>query len=243
MLTHLVGVLTIIGMYATELRDYPRNTAGWLVVPTTLTMAATTFLTVRFQRRALRHVWLVVGIVGTAACVWWLSSVDNFTSKEHIALMLACWGAFLGLIPPAFLTDEVEGMNPRDALYAGTLAIVGIIAPIITVPTMTGTVIKAWSDRALDTYRLNLSMNRPAVPEAAERVGDYFAQRGQSGPDLEQQTATVLGGFATVESAAFGFRSGLRFFSLMMLILGLPVALALWQAARGLRAPPGAGYV
>src|SRR5882757_9003243 len=242
MLTQLVGVLTIVGMYATELRDYPRTTAGWLMVPTTLTMASTTFLTVWFHRRGLRHIWLMAGIVGTTACVWWMSSIDNFTAKEHVALMLACWGAFLGLIPPVFLTDEIEGLNPKDALYAGTLAIVGIVVPILTVPTATGTVIKAWSDRALDTYRLNLSTNRPPVPEAAERVADYFAQRGQSGPELEQQTATILGGYATVESVAVGFRSGLRFFSLMMLILGLPVALALWQAARGLRAPPGAGY-
>ena len=28
--------------------------------------------------------------------------------------------------------------------------------PIITVPIATGTVIKEWSDRALDVYRLNL---------------------------------------------------------------------------------------
>jgi MFS family permease len=243
MLTQMVGVLTIVGMYATELREYPRTTAGWLMAPTALTMAATTFLTVWFHRRRLRHVWLVVGMLGTAASVWWMSSLDNFTSKEHVVLMLACWGAFLGLIPPAFLTDEVEGVSPADALYAGSLAIVSLVVPILTVPTATGTVIKAWSDRALDTYRLNLSWNRPAVPEAAERVADYYRQRGQSGPTLEQQTATVLGGFAQLESVAFGFRSGLRFFSLMMLTLGVTVALLLWQAAQGLRAPPGAGYV
>ena len=52
MLTHLVAVLTIVGMYATELRDYPRTTAGWLMVPTTLAMASTTFLTTWFHRRA-----------------------------------------------------------------------------------------------------------------------------------------------------------------------------------------------
>src|SRR5262249_10093790 len=133
MLTQLVGVLTIVGMYATELREYPRITAGWLMVPTTLTMAAATFLTTVFHRRSLRHVWLVVGVVGTAACVWWLSSLDNFTPKEHVALILACWGAFLGLIPPVFQTDEIEGLNPKDFLYAGALAIVGLVTPIITV--------------------------------------------------------------------------------------------------------------
>jgi MFS family permease len=242
MLLHLVAVLTIVGLYATELRGYPRVTAGWLMVPATLTMASTTFLTTWFHRRSLRHVWLVVGIVGTAACVWWLSSLDNFTPKEHVILILACWGAFLGLIPPVFLTDEIEGLNPKDFLYAGSLAVVGLVVPILTVPTATGTLIKAWSDRALDTYRLNLSSNRPAVPEAAERVADYYQQRGLSGPELQQETGTVLGTFATVESVAVGFQWGLRLLSLMMLTLGLTVALLLWQAARDLHAPPGAGY-
>ena len=37
MLLQLVAVLTIVGLYATELRGYPRTTAGWLMVPTTLT--------------------------------------------------------------------------------------------------------------------------------------------------------------------------------------------------------------
>jgi MFS family permease len=242
MLLTLVAVLTIVGLYATELRGYPRVTAGWLMVPTALTMASTTILTTLFHRRALRHVWLVIGVVGVAGCTWWLSSLDNFTPKEHLALMLACWGAFLGLIPPVFLTDEIEGLNPKDFLYAGALAIIGLVTPIITVPTATGTVIKAWSDRAEDTYRLNLSTNRPPVSEAADRVADYYRQRGQSGPELQQETGTVLGGFAKMESIAAGFQWGLRFLSLMILTLGLIVAALLWQAARGLRAPPGAGY-
>jgi hypothetical protein len=122
------------------------------------------------------------------------------------------------------------------------LAIVALVVPIITVPTATGTVIKAWSDRALDAYRLNISSNRPAVAEAQGRIADYYKQRGLSGPPLQQETGRVLGTFATVESIAFGFRSGLRFLSLMMLAIGLPVALLLWHAAKDLRAPPGAGY-
>ena len=113
MLLHLVAVLTIVGMYCTELRGYPRTVAGWLMVPASVTMATTTFLTTRFHRRSLRHLWLLTGFVGSAACVWWLSSIDNFTPKEHVAIMLACWGALLGLIPPVFLTDEVEGIDAR----------------------------------------------------------------------------------------------------------------------------------
>jgi MFS transporter, DHA2 family, multidrug resistance protein len=242
MLLHMVAVLSIVGLYCTELRGYPRTLAGWLMVPTSVTMAATTFLTTRFHRRSLRHVWLIVGMLGSAACVWWLSSLDNFTAKGRVAAMLACWGMFLGLIPPVFLTDEIEGLDPKDMLYAGALGIVGLVVPILTVPTATGTMVRAWSDRALDAYRLNLREDRPAVGEASARVADYFRQRGLSGPALQQETSRVLGGFATVESVAHGFRSGLRFLSLMMLGIGSTVALLLARAARGLRAPPGSGY-
>jgi MFS family permease len=242
MLLHMVAVLTIVGTYCTELRGYPRITAGWLMVPTSLTMATTTFLTTYFHRRSLRHVWLITGFIGSAACVWWLSSIDNFTPKEHVPVMLACWGAFLGLLPPVFLTDEIEGLDPKDMLYAGAIGIVGLVVPIITVPTATGTVIKAWSDRALDVYRLNLRENRPAVELSSARVADYFHQRGLSGAGLQQETSRVLGGFATLESVAHGFQSGLRFLSLMMLVIGLTVAVSLAHAARGLRAPPGSGY-
>jgi MFS family permease len=242
MLLHLVAVLTIIGMYCTELRGYARITAGWLMVPASVTMAATTFVTTWFHRRSLRHVWLIVGLAGSAACVWWLSSIDNFTPKEHLAVMLACWGAFVGLIPPVFLTDEIEGLDPKDMLYAAAIGIVGLALPIITVPTATGTVIKTWSDRALDVYRLNLRDNRPPVEQSSARIADYFRQRGLSGADLQQEAGRVLGTFATVESIAHGFRSGLRFLSLMMLTIGLLVAVALAHAAKGLRAPPGSGY-
>jgi MFS family permease len=243
MLLHLVAVLTIIGMYCTELRGYPRIVAGWLMVPASLSMGTTTFLTTRYQRRALRHVWLTIGFVGAGACVWWMSSIDNFTPKGQLAVMLACWGAFVGLIPPAYLLDEVEGLERRDMLYAAALGLVAMVTPIITVPTVTGTMIKAWSDRALDVYRLNLRENRPPVSHAMTKVADDYHQKGLTGADLQHETARVLGGFAALESVAYGFRNGLRFLSLTMLGLGLMVALSLGYAARGLRAPPAAGYV
>ena len=78
----------------TELRDYPREVAGWVLAPASLAMAASTFLTTVLPspevaaRLAVRR-----ACIGASACVWWLSSIDNFTPKEHIALVLACWGA------------------------------------------------------------------------------------------------------------------------------------------------------
>ena len=76
------------------------------------------------------------------------------------------------------------------------------------------------------------------LPESPTTSGSA----GCSGAALQQETGRILGTFATIESIAHGFRSGLRFLSLMMLIIGLPVAVSLAHAARGLRAPPGSGY-
>ena len=63
--------------------------------------------------------------------------------------------------------------------------------------------------------------------------------------DSAPHRAVPLGaclGFAKVESVAAGFQWGVRFLSVMILVLGLIVAALLWQSARGLRAPPGSGY-
>jgi hypothetical protein len=94
----------------------------------------------------------------------------------------------------------------------------------------------------VDVYRMNLRENRPAVEQASARVADYFHQRGLSGAELKQETSRVLGGFATLEGVAHGFRSGLRFLSLMMLAIGLTVAILLARAGKGLRAPTDSGY-
>jgi MFS family permease len=223
MLLQLLAVLTVLANYMTGLRDYPRATAGWVLAPATLTMAASTFLTTRYRRRSLRHVWLLVAVVGCAACLWWMSSVDNFTDKQHVALMVGCWGLFVGLLPPVFLQDEVEGLDRRDFLYGGAVAVVFLVVPIVVVPTMTSTVVSAWTDRAADAQRMNIRENSPEVQESSARIADYYGQRGVSGPELSQITSATLGSSVKAEAAAHGIRSGLRFLSLIVGGFGLVV--------------------
>ena len=91
---------------------------------------------------------------------------------------------------------------------------------------------KEWCDRTLDVYRQNLHENRPAVEQASALVADNFRQRGLSGARLLEETSTVLGTFVTLESIAHGFRTGLPFLSLMMLIIGLVVAVLLARRMR-----------
>jgi MFS family permease len=232
MLVQLLAVLALIANYCIGLRDFPRDVTGWLLAPASLTMAISTFLTTWFHRHSLRHFWLLVGVVGCAACLWWMSSVDNFTSKGQIAWMIGCWGVFVGLFPPAFLQDEVEGLDRRDSLYGGALAVVFIVVPLVIIPSVTSTVVSAWTDRALDAERLNLAQNRPEVEESGVRVAGYYHQRGVEGPELSQMTSTVLGGSVKMAAVSHGIQSGLRFLSLIVGGIGLLVtALLAWSGA------------
>jgi len=229
LLVQLLAVLTLVAEYLTELRDYPREVAGWILAPTTATMTISTFLTTYFHRRSLRHFWLLVGVLGCAGCLWWLSTVDNFTSKEWIALMMGCWGLFVGLLPPAFLQDEIEGLDRRDALYAGALAVVCLVVPLIVIPTATSVAVSEWTDRAFDVERENVRENDPAVQGALSRTADYYSQRGVEGPELAQMSSTVLGGYVKTEAASEGIQRGLQLLSVGIGGIGLVVTgLLVW---------------
>src|SRR5207249_8852158 len=138
-------------------------------------------------------------------------------------LMLGSWGLFVGLLPPVFLQDEVEGLDRRDILYGGAVAVVFLIVPIVVVPTMTSTIVSAWADRAADAQRMNLRENRPEIQEASAKVADYYRQRGVGGPEFSQKTSTVLGSSVKADAVAHGIRSGLRFLSLFVGSFGLLV--------------------
>src|SRR5262249_5360565 len=146
------------------------------------------------------------------------------------AWMVGCWGVFVGLFPPAFLQDEVEGLDRRDSSYGGALAIVVIVVALVVIPSMTSTIVSAWTDRALDAERLNLEPNRPEVEESAARVAAYYQQRGLLGAESSQMASTVLGGFVRAEAVAHGIQSGLRFLSLIVGGIGLIVTILLTRS-------------
>jgi MFS transporter, DHA2 family, multidrug resistance protein len=230
LLVNLLAVLTLIAVYLTGLRDYPREVAGEVLASASLPMAASTLLTTVFHRRALRPLLLLVGALGSAACVWWMSSTDNFTPKEDLSLMLAVWGGFVGLLPPVFLTDEVEVLDPRDVLYAGALAAVCLVVPLVLVPTATQTAVSEWTDRAVDVQRQNLREERPAVRDAAAAVADDYRQRGATPAEAQQLAGVALGASVKLESTARGVSGGLRFLSLTTGALGLAIGLVRWLA-------------
>jgi len=64
MLLRLLAVLTLMANYASRCATTRETVAGWDSGARKLTMAISTVLTTWFRPRALRHVWLLVGVVG-----------------------------------------------------------------------------------------------------------------------------------------------------------------------------------
>jgi hypothetical protein len=101
----------------------------------------------------------------------------------------------------------------RETLYAGALAIVCLVVPLLMVPTLTQTTVSEWTDRAVEAQRQNLREERPAVWDAANAVADDYRQRGTTPAEAQQHASAVLGAYVKLEAAAHGVRSGLRFLS------------------------------
>ena len=130
----------------------------------------------------------------------------------------------------------VTATNPRlfqSPFRAGIKIDAYQIEPLrkaLLLPTMTSSIVSAWTDRATDALRLNLQQNRPEVDEASVRVADYYRQRGMGGPASSQMASTVLGGFVKTEAMAHGIQSGPRFLCLIVGGAGLLVtALLAWS--------------
>lgn len=136
------------------------------------------------------------------------------------------------MLPPAFLQDEVEGLDPSDKLYGAAVGNAVLISALMAIPSLTSSVISAWTDRALDVERMNLRENRPEVEEASARVADYYRCRGMEEADASRMASAALGGFAHAEAAAHGVRRGLRLLSALVAVMGLLITGLLLKSAR-----------
>jgi hypothetical protein len=75
------------------------------------------------------------------------------------------------------------------------------------------------------------------MQESSARVADYYQQRGVAGPELSQQTGTVLGTFAHLESVARGVQAGFGFLSVFTGGVGVLVGILLWASMRAAKTP------
>lgn len=230
LLLHLAAVLGLLAKYMVNLRGFPRETAGWVFVPVTCSLAVSFYLCAQIKNRDWRHLTLLVGAMGSAGSVLWLSQIDLATPGFYLSLILTLWGFFLGMFPASFLIDEVECMRKEDMPVAGAFAIVCLAAPLIIVPALMSLAVSNGTDVAFEAQRRNLRPGRPVVAVTLERSVGMLTKKGL---DAEQSLALsvgALGGMVKLQSSSMGIQSGLRVLGLATGILGAIVSvILLWM--------------
>lgn len=227
LLLHLAAVMGVLSKYMVELRGYPAVHAGWVFVPATFSMALGFLISVSRRDREWRHFCLLVGALGAAGSILWLSGVDLTTPWHATCLRVAVWGLFVGALPGSFLIDEVEGLDKSDMPVAAAFAIVVLATPLILVPALMGTLISDRKEAAFDSQRRWIRSGRPVVGATLARGVEHFASRGLDEQQAPALSAGVIGAMVQMRSASIGIQSGLVFLGLFTGLLGLICTLPL----------------
>jgi len=226
LILQLAAVLGVVGQYLTELRHYPRELAGLIFFPAAPAMLAGTLVVAPVRNRQLRHGLLLLGSLGSAASIWWLSGLDLGTARWQTAAALGVWGFFLGMLPAAFLIDEVEGIDRRDMPYAGLLAVVALVVPLVIVPSIMSSAVASGADVAYAKQRRAVRAERPPVVTTLGRTADHLAIRGQPPRTAAAGSVVTVAALVKLRSATTGVQSALATLAIFCGSLGGLTALA-----------------
>lgn len=226
LILQLAAVLGVVGQYLTELRHYPRELAGTLFFPAAPGMLVGTLLGTPIRSRRLRHSMLLVGALGSAGAIWWLAGLDLGTARWQTAAALGVWGFFLGMLPAAFLIDEVEGIDRRDMPYAGLLAVVALVVPLVIVPSIMSSAVSSGADVAYAHQRRMVRAERPPVITTLGRTADHLALRGQPPRTAAAGSVVTVAALVKLRSATTGVQSALASLAIFCGSLGSLTAIA-----------------
>lgn len=221
LLLQIAAVLGVLAKYMVELRGFPAARAGLAFTPATVTMALGFLICANLRNRDWRHFSLLLGVLGSAASIYWLAQADLTTPWTRICWQMAVWGFFVGALPASFLIDEVEGLDKSDLPVAAAFAIVVLATPLILVPSLMGTAIGDSKEAAFDHLRESIRPGRPVLDNTLERAVLHFSSRGLDERQAPVLAAGLVGAMVQLKSASLGIQTGLRFLAMITLILGL----------------------
>ena len=227
LLLHLSGVLGLLAAFLTDLHEYPRATAGLIMAAATPGMAISSILCAVFQTRRTRQLWLVSGVVTSTLATWLLAGANDFTSKEHLMLLVFVWGLAVGLLPMPMLLNEVEGLASRDKPYAVTVALAIFFVPLLTLPTMASVWTADWRARAQDAQRMTVVDDRPEFANISTRIADYYQRVGIQGEEVSDLTGEMVATRVEIDSVVIGYQQAMRMVALMIGGIGIVLGLML----------------
>jgi hypothetical protein len=130
------------------------------------------------------------------------------------------------MLPAAFLIDEVEGIDRRNMPYAGLLAVVALVVPLVIVPSVMSSAVASGADVAYARQRRAVRAERPIVVSTLARTADHLAIRGQLPQTAAAGSVVTVAALVKLRSAASGIQSALATLAIFRGSLGGLVAAA-----------------
>jgi EmrB/QacA subfamily drug resistance transporter len=219
---HFFTTLGLLTRYMAVTRDYQRSTAGLVLLPAAATMATTLLLTAQYGTRRSRKPRLVVGLIGMAVMAWQMSGFDLFTDKRWIALVVAAWGLFAGLIASPLICISQEDMDAQQVAASASIKNLGLTLPASVGGSLFSILTERRADAHFDALRQTLTHNRPPLQDVESGLVDYFTMQGLDPAGAARQAGRVLAGYVRDTAAVYANQSAFQF-----LALGLAVAVVL----------------
>lgn len=230
-----ISIYTLVGLlggYLTDLRGYQWWQAGLVFLPALPCMLAAVLVGLWLGAPANRSWRLVGGLAVMALATWRLAAADLYMPREEIALLVACWGAGVGLATVPAMQGVFAGLTQEQAMQQAGIFNLNRFIPGFVVGTLMVTLLSRTTDAELDRLRLRITHNRPAVTQTLGQMRGDLARRTGLPAGPRRQAQAVLGKWARVNARAFALQTVLYY---LAFLTGAGAVLALvaacWPAA------------
>jgi MFS family permease len=180
---------------------------------------------------------LLAGLGVMALATWRLAAVDLYTPAYQLALVLAAWGAGVGLATVPAMAGLFEGLAPAQVFLQTGIFNLNRFGPAAVVGMLLVTLVARNADAELDRLRLKVTHNRPAAGLAMAQLERDVHTRSGLGNAPAVQARVGLGGWVRANARVFALQTVLRYLALLT-AGGLVVALAV-PGPRPSGPPPG----
>jgi MFS family permease len=193
--------------YMIRLRGYQWWQGSVVLLSALALMLAAVCAGLRFGTSANRKARLVIGLIVMTVATWQLSAIDLYTSKAWIGLLVAVWGAGVGLAAVPVMMPVFEGLTQEQAFSTAGIFNITRFLPAFIIGATLGILMSRTTDAQVDRLRLRITHNRPAVSATVAHMKNEFTTRSHQTNGQDKQTQAVLGAWVRANARSFAFQS------------------------------------
>jgi MFS family permease len=211
----VITVLLAVTRYMVVERNYPRTTAGLVLLPCVPAMLLVSVFRTWYGTRDNRKLRLVVGMLGLALCTWELAHLDLFTDKRWLAAVLAVWAGCAGLAGSPVVCINFDGLTPRQVAASASIKNVMRVLPTMIGAGFLAVYTDVRAAAIFDRERQTVEANRPPAADVAAWVQGRLAPFSLRPGDVPAQASHVVGAWVSANARVWAMQAVIGWFAVV----------------------------